>query len=124
DTLRLSTTRVIVMGKLSLADVASYLGKKEQVVLDYENNVKLPSFEDLWLLCFLYSCSLECLCKPLLNEIAKKNKMAMCLMSYMRHLNRFYYSSRSYPKPEDYKAVWAQACYSIFPREMEYLGEK
>lgn len=113
-----------MMGKLSITDVASYLDKKEQVILDYENDVKLPSFEDLWLLCFLYSCSLECLCKPLFLEIVKNNSVASCLINYMRHLNKFYFSNRYYPKPEEYMAIYAEANYAIFPREMEYLNEK
>lgn len=104
-------------GGLSVADVATYLGKKEQVVIDYEKDAKLPPFEDLWLLCFLYYCSLESLCAPLGKEIAKRNETAASLMKYMRYMDKFYFSDREYPTSKDYKAVWAIASFAVYPRK-------
>ncbi len=103
-------------GELSVAEVAAYLGKKEKVVLDYENDVKRPPLEDLWLLCLLYYCSLDCFCEPLCEEIAKRNENAARLIKYMRYMDKFYFSNRYFPQKEEYKALWAIADYEIFPR--------
>lgn len=112
-------------GGYSIADIAVYLNRKEQVVIDYEKNTRLPPFKDLWMLSLLYYCSLDSFCRLLSFEIAKRNCVAACLMKSMQHLSKFYFSSRTYPKPEEYEVIWAQVGYVILPREpIGYLCEK
>lgn len=105
---------------LSIADVAAYLGKTERIIREYEGNVKLPPFADLWLLCFLFYCSLDALCAPLAACVFKNNEVAACLRKYILYFNKFYYSNREFVTPENKDAILALIDYEIYPREKNF----
>lgn len=114
--------RLRLREELSVAEVAAYLNKKEQVVIAYETDVKLPSFEDLWLLCLLYSCNLEYLCEPYGRELAEKNKGAACVMKCVAYLGKMYCSGGESCSNEDISAVVAINGYARYSRkERHYL---